>query len=176
MTTKAPKVLRQYDPGSVKQAGEGTVQIRNPLASPFKIKDVAQEEYDAVQQTATASGGATNLIASAKKYVGTPYKWGGSSPLGFDCSGFVQYMFKQVGINLPRISYQQATSGKRIALSELRPGDLVAWDNSSRNAGADHIAIYIGNGQIIEAPKPGSSVRIASLRDTGRAWGVAMNL
>lgn len=112
------------------------------------------------------------LVGYAKKFLGTPYVWGGTSPNGFDCSGFVQYVYRKFGVNLPRISADQARAGKRISLGNLKPGDLVAWDNSSRNNGADHIAIYIGNGQIIEAPRPGSSVRISRLYDTGNAWGV----
>ena len=172
---------RTYDPKSVKQAGEGSVRVENPYAKyPFNLPDVTQEEYDAARAAGTSNTGpssnADKLIAYAKKYIGTPYKWGGSSPLGFDCSGLVQYVFKSVGIDLPRVSYQQAVYGKRISLDKLRPGDLVAWDNSPRNAGADHIAIYIGNGQIIAAPKPGDRVKIQGLFDTAHAWGVAMNL
>lgn len=114
------------------------------------------------------------VIAGARKMIGTPYVWGGTSYSGVDCSGLVQLMYKQVGIDLPRISAAQAVSGDRIPLDELAPGDLVGWDNSSRNNGADHIAIYIGNGQIIEAARPGTLVHISPLYDTGQAWGVSM--
>jgi cell wall-associated NlpC family hydrolase len=119
-----------------------------------------------------AAGPAGKLVKEAMRYIGTPYVWGGTSPGGFDCSGFVQYVYKQMGVSLPRVSYQQANAGKEIGLNQLRPGDLVAWDNSSRNNGADHIAIYIGNGQIIEAPKPGSAVRVRKLGKNERAYGV----
>lgn len=114
------------------------------------------------------------LIAFAKKFLGTPYVWGGTSPNGFDCSGFTQYVYRKFGVNLPRVSADQARAGRRVGLRDLRPGDLVAWDNSSRNNGADHIAIYLGNGLIIEAPRPGRSVQIVSLYDTGNAWGVRL--
>lgn len=116
------------------------------------------------------------LIGFAKKFLGVPYEWGGTTPNGFDCSGFVQYVYAHVGVHLPRISADQARAGKRIGLGDLKPGDLVAWDNSSRNNGADHIAIYIGNGLIIEAPRPGRSVQISNLYDTGEAWGVRLNI
>jgi cell wall-associated NlpC family hydrolase len=89
-----------------------------------------------------------------------------------DCSGFVQQVYKQFGIDLPRVSFQQAAAGKRIDLGKARAGDLVAWDNSSRNNGADHIAIYLGNGKIIEAPRPGIGVRIRKLGSDEGAWGV----
>lgn len=115
------------------------------------------------------------VVQGSRRYIGDPYVWGGTQPGGFDCSGFVQYVYQQAGINLPRVSYQQANSGKRIGIGELRPGDLVAWDNSTRNNGADHIAIYIGNGQIIEAPKPGLSVRVRKLGSSEGAWGVRIN-
>lgn len=114
------------------------------------------------------------VVSMARQYIGTPYVWGGTSPGGFDCSGLIQYVMGKAGKNMPRISYQQANAGKRVGLNKLRPGDLVAWDNSSRNNGADHIAIYIGNGQIIEAPRPGLSVRVRSLGKNEGAWGVSL--
>lgn len=114
------------------------------------------------------------VVEAARQYLGTPYVWGGSGPDGLDCSGLVQLAFSQAGIDLPRVSYQQANSGKRVGLKGLRPGDLVAWDNSARNNGADHIAIYIGDNQIIEAPKPGLGVRVRSLSQGEGAYGVRM--
>lgn len=107
--------------------------------------------------------GNTSLVNFAKKFVGTPYVWGGTSPSGFDCSGFTQYVMKEFGINLPRVSYQQGQGGKSVSSGDLRAGDLVFWDNSSRNVGADHVGIYIGGGKYIHAPQPGSSVKISSL-------------
>lgn len=123
-----------------------------------------------------AAGDARGLVAFAKKFIGTPYVWGGTSPTGFDCSGFVQYVYKHMGVNLPRISADQARAGKRISFDQLRPGDLVAIDNSSRNNGADHIGIYIGNGLVINAPHPGASVQIDHLSAFGGGWGVRLNL
>lgn len=125
--------------------------------------------------------GTSNLVDFAKRFIGTPYKWGGTSPSGFDCSGFTQYVMKQFGINLPRVSYQQGSAGKAVGSRDLRPGDLVFWDNSSRNRGADHVGIYIGGGKYIHAPQPGERVKISNLggnywarrygtQDTGN-WG-----
>jgi cell wall-associated NlpC family hydrolase len=92
---------------------------------------------------------ASGVIATAKKYIGVPYVWGGTSPAGFDCSGFVQFVFRQHGITLPRTSKEQYTAGKSIKKSELKPGDLVffATDYSTVN----HLGIYIGDGQFIHA-------------------------
>lgn len=123
----------------------------------------------------TDMGGGNNRVVSfARKFIGVPYVWGGTSPNGFDCSGLVQYVMSKVGKQMPRVSYAQANVGRRVALNQLRPGDLVAWDNSSRNNGADHIAIYAGNGMIIEAPRPGLSVRMRRLGSNEGAWGVSL--
>jgi cell wall-associated NlpC family hydrolase len=130
----------------------------------------------AARRPKPASPNAEKVIRKAKEYVGTPYKWGGASPLGFDQSGFTQFVYRTVGVNLPRISYQQATYGRRIPIDDLSPGDLVAWDSSPQTNGADHVALFIGNGQVIHAPRPGERVKISHLWDIERAWGIQMNL
>ena len=109
-----------------------------------------------------------DVVAEAKKYLGLPYVWGGTDPdVGLDCSGLVQLVYKNLGIDLPRVSYQQAAEGTPVAsLAEAKPGDLLAWDNSSRNDGVDHIAIYIGDGKMIEAPRTGLDVRIIDVPST----------
>lgn len=125
----------------------------------------------------TVGGNRERVGQLARQLLGTPYVWGGTDPdSGLDCSGFVQYVLRQVGVSLPRISAQQATAGRRVDVGQLQAGDLVGWNNSTRNNGADHIAIYLGNGQIIEAPRPGLGVRIRTLDDDeGDFWGVALN-
>ncbi|GAA2023329.1 MULTISPECIES: transglycosylase SLT domain-containing protein [Nocardioides] len=121
----------------------------------------------------SSSGGgsalAADVIAEAKKYVGMPYVWGGSSPAagGMDCSGLVQYVYGKFGVDLPRVSADQARAGQPVAsMAEARPGDLIAWDNSSRNNGADHIAIYLGGGKMLEAPRTGLDIRIVDVPST----------
>ncbi|MEQ6901953.1 transglycosylase SLT domain-containing protein [Nocardioides sp. YIM 152588] len=121
-------------------------------------------------RTTTTAGGVTgdDVVAEARKYLGVPYVWGGTDPTkGLDCSGLVQLVYKNLGYDLPRVSYQQAAEGTPVAsLAEARPGDLIAWDNSSRNDGVDHIAIYIGDGKMIEAPRTGLDVRIIDVPTT----------
>ncbi|WP_066074566.1 C40 family peptidase [Neobacillus soli] len=110
---------------------------------------------DAGNQTNT--GSANEVIAAAKQYLGVPYVWGGTTPNGFDCSGFVQYVYRSVGISLPRVSRDQQNVGTRISLSQVQPGDLVF-----RGSPAYHVGIYIGGGQYIHAPQTGDVVKIAS--------------
>jgi peptidoglycan DL-endopeptidase CwlO len=115
---------------------------------------------------ATATGPATAsesaVVAEAQKYLGVPYLWGGTDPAkGLDCSGFTQLVYKNLGIDLPRTSSQQATSGQAVAsLADARPGDLVFFDYSSGRAGIDHVGVYIGNGKMIAAPQAGEVVKV----------------
>lgn len=122
------------------------------------------------QTNAAPSGRRQDALTTAMSYLGTPYVWGGNGRSGVDCSGLVQQVYKSMGIDLPRLSADQARAGVRTSLSRLRPGDLVAMDNSSRNNGADHIAIWAGNGYIIEAPRPGLHVRKRKIGANERGW------
>lgn len=104
------------------------------------------------------------LIYTAKSFIGTPYVWGGSSLQngGFDCSGFTQYVFKQVGYNLNRVSRDQAAQGTYVSRYELQPGDLVFYSLSG-DGSISHVGIYIGNGQMIHSPKTGDTVKITDI-------------
>jgi cell wall-associated NlpC family hydrolase len=97
------------------------------------------------------------VVGIAMRYLGVPYVWGGASPGGFDCSGFVMYVFAQIGVGLPHSSYVQYGMGVPVSMSQLQPGDLVFF------AGASHEGIYIGGGQFIHAPHTGDVVKISSL-------------
>lgn len=122
------------------------------------------------------SGTRGKVVDYARQFLGMQYKWGGSNPnSSFDCSGFTQYVLGKFGVKLPRVSYQQANYGKRTAIGNLQAGDLVAWDNSSRNSGADHIALYIGGGQIMEFYRTGKPSRIRKVSANEGAWGVHIN-
>jgi cell wall-associated NlpC family hydrolase len=154
---------------------------QDPMASLHAVTKLANQAgaQGAPSSGATAmptdiGGGNSSVVSFARKFLGVPYVWGGTSPTGFDCSGFVQYVYKHMGVNLPRISSDQARAGKRIGFQDLRPGDLVAVDNSSRNAGADHIGIYVGKGLVINAPHPGASVQLDTLNAFNGGWGVRL--
>ena len=90
------------------------------------------------------------VIATAKKYIGVPYLWGGSTPSGFDCSGFVQYVFKAHGLSLNRTCETQYKHGSYVSKNNLKPGDLVFFQNTYK-AGISHVGIYIGDGKFIHA-------------------------
>jgi soluble lytic murein transglycosylase-like protein len=108
------------------------------------------------------SGGVSgdDVVASAKKYLGTPYVFGSTDPSkGLDCSALVQRAYKDLGVQLPRLAYQQATAGQPVAtMADAKPGDILAFD-----APVDHVAIYLGNNKMIAAPKPGDHVKIESV-------------
>jgi cell wall-associated NlpC family hydrolase len=99
----------------------------------------------------------SSVVAIAEQYLGVPYRWGGASPSGFDCSGLVMYVFAQVGVSLPHSSYAQYGMGSPVSRDQLQPGDLVFFD------GLGHVGIYVGGGQFIHAPHTGDVVRISSL-------------
>ena len=99
------------------------------------------------------------VVNAAKAHLGLPYLYGGTSPsTGFDCSGLTQYAFRQAGITIPRVSYEQAAAGRSVPYSQLRVGDLVAF-----NSPVSHVGIYVGNGQFIHSPKTGDVVKITKL-------------
>jgi len=107
---------------------------------------------------------AANMVKTATQYLGTPYVWGGTTPQGFDCSGFVQYLYGQQGVQIPRTTYEQWKVGQPVGnIDELEVGDLVFFNMGSR--GPEHEGLYIGNGQFIQAPHTGDVVKISSLRD-----------
>lgn len=102
------------------------------------------------------------VAAKALQYLGVPYLWGGTDPTkGLDCSGFTQLVYRSQGVELPRVSSQQATAGRAVpSMAEARPGDLLFFDSSPERPGIDHVGIYMGNGKMIAAPQPGEVVKI----------------
>lgn len=103
----------------------------------------------------------------SKKFLGVPYKWGGATPEGFDCSGLTYYIYKQFGITLNRTAAGQSTQGVLVKKNELKPGDLLFFDTQGGNNGqVTHNGLYIGNNKFIHSANPRTVVRITDLSDS----------
>ncbi len=110
----------------------------------------------------SSSGSGNTIVENAKKYLGVPYVWGGTTPTGFDCSGLTQYVYNESGITIPRVAADQykSNSGQFVDKSQLQPGDLVFFTGSNGNkSDPGHVGIYVGNNQMIHAPSSGKTVR-----------------
>ncbi len=114
---------------------------------------------ETAQEPSTPTAG-ENILAYAKNFIGVPYRYGGSSPSGFDCSGFVKYVYSYFGVSLPRTSYSQMSSGYAVSTSDLQLGDLLFF------SGGGHVGIYAGNNTYIHAPQSGRTVSIDPINRT----------
>lgn len=102
------------------------------------------------------------VVEIAKQYLGLPYKYGGNSPTtGFDCSGFVKYVYGQMGVTLNRVAADQMSNGIWVDFSQLQPGDIIGFTNSSGYVG--HVGIYVGNGMMIHSPQTGDVIKYESV-------------
>ncbi|MBO0513677.1 C40 family peptidase [Streptomyces beijiangensis] len=113
-----------------------------------------RDELPSLSGSAPSSARAAAAVMAARQAVGRPYVWGANGPSGFDCSGLMQWSYAQAGVGLPRTSQAQRYAGRQIPLSEAKPGDLVIYRDD-----ASHVAMYMGNGQVVHAPYPGAPVR-----------------
>ncbi|MBO0962616.1 C40 family peptidase [Neobacillus sp. MM2021_6] len=166
--------LQNLEDQQAQEEAERQAQIAAQQAAQQATQQAQKEQTEGTQQQSTVksaavslptnnvaiptnSGSASAVIAYAKQFLGVPYVWGGTTPNGFDCSGFVSYVYRSVGVGLPRVSRDQQNVGTRISPSQVQPGDLVF-----RGSPAYHVGIYIGGGQYIHAPQTGDVVKIAS--------------
>jgi cell wall-associated NlpC family hydrolase len=101
----------------------------------------------------------------AQQYVGSRYRWGGTSPAGFDCTGFVLFVYAQFGIDLPHNEAGQLASGERVDAAELEPGDVLVFANTYRR-GLSHVGIYLGDGRFVHAVDEAHGVTISNLWDS----------
>jgi cell wall-associated NlpC family hydrolase len=116
------------------------------------------------------------IVDLAKKYLGTPYSWGGggksgpskgfgrgANTVGFDCSSFIQFLYAKYGVDIPRVTYDQVKVGQKIDRQNLQPGDAVFF---AHGGDVGHVGMYIGNGKFIHAPRTGDVIKISSLDDS----------
>ena len=131
-----------------------------PIAPPART--VQAHEYDP-EYAEYNKERADDLLMSAMSLIGVSYRWGGTKPAtGLDCSGFIQYVFRQAwGVNLPRTSSEMAKVGMPVKKADLQPGDLVFFSRYGRRVG--HVGMYIGNDKFIHSPSTGKKIQIANL-------------
>lgn len=140
--------------------------------------------FDGRTITTSSSGtsATSGVVDTARTHLGVPYRWGGSDPSGFDCSGLVQYVFGQLGVALPRTAAEQGAtgqevysgSGQTVPWDQLQPGDVIFFPDTG-GATYDHVGIYSGNQQMVHAPQSGEVVKEVPLADAywqGRDWSV----
>jgi peptidoglycan DL-endopeptidase CwlO len=150
----ASNAVAPPDPPSTPQSG--TTTPTTPPSTPSTSSPPSTTPPPSV----VPSPGPTKYAAAATiaaRYLGVPYRWGGESPDGFDCSGLVAYVYAQLGVSLPHYTVAQWNATEPIPVSDLEPGDLVFFN------GLGHVGIYIGNGQFIHAPETGEVVQVATL-------------
>ena len=135
------------------------IQDRDDLWLTQWLDEISEKLSWASPSGGSASGDA--VVSEANKYLGTPYVWGGSSPSGFDCSGFTSYVFKNTVGSIPRVAQAQYDATTRVSRDDLLPGDLVFFGSSTSSI--SHVGIYVGSNQFIHAPSTGDVVKYSSL-------------
>lgn len=123
-------------------------------------KDEEPKDEESKEDADKVSEKRQEIIAYAKEFLGVRYVYGGSTPKGFDCSGFTSYVFKHFGFKLERSAAGQTSNGKKIKKSELKPGDLVFFDTNGGHNAIEHVGIYIGDGQFIHASSGRSKKKV----------------
>ena len=139
-----------------------------------EIEDSADDDDDGGSWW--GSGGAGTAIAAAKSYLGVPYVWGGESYGGVDCSGLTMLAWAQAGVSLPHLSRAQYGYGTHVSINSMEAGDLIFWSSNGAQSGIYHVAMYLGGGEMIEAPTFGVPVRITGVYSWGSIMPYAVRL
>ncbi|MEN3352408.1 MAG: hypothetical protein V7640_566 [Betaproteobacteria bacterium] len=151
----APRVI-EHQPVTPRAPKSSSERPRNP-----------ERIVPAQRRIDSAPDPARTLVLHARRQIGVRYRYGGSSPqYGFDCSGFVRYVYRQTGIRLPRTTEAMSEMGLALRKSELKPGDLVFFD--TRHKPFSHVGIYVGGHRFIHAPASGGAVQLVDMRE--RYW------
>ncbi len=161
ISTPEPETIATVEPQAV-PARTTTPAPKQARTQPSRSSAITPPPSSpAPAQTSKASA----IIATGKQYIGVKYVYGGTTPSGFDCSGFTKYVFGKNGVSLPRVSRDQYKVGNSVSLSNLKPGDLVFF-SFAKNGVVDHVGISVGNGQFINA----SSSKGVTVYTLGSYW------
>ncbi|MFT8616975.1 MAG: C40 family peptidase [Lentilactobacillus hilgardii] len=137
-----------------------TIKSTKTAKSSTALKANATTNTTATPDTNSGTVDGVTTLAQKLTTQNIPYQWGGTTTKGFDCSGFVQYVYKQNGVSLPRTAEAQAESTTNESVSNAQPGDLLFWGSKG---GVYHSAIYLGNNQYANAPEPGKTVQVQTI-------------
>lgn len=186
---RAGAIAKQAKRAAEQQAQQAQQMVRQPVGGAAQRQQQQQPGQGANSYAnynpATNSSARQSIVKTALSYVGTPYAWGGGSAtvrtsrgtglgtqnvIGVDCSGLTSFAYNAIGVRIPRHSNSQTATGVRTNIKNAQPGDIVGWGRGG------HVAIYIGNGQIVEAAKPGTQVRVRSLGANENVYAVRLRL
>ena len=131
------------------------------IEEPIYVGDIEEIPTDSEKGYTSTNPTIQSIIDMAESFLGTPYVWGGTTPSGFDCSGFVQYIYGKNGYSITRTTYTQwANDGVRVSRNNLKPGDLVYFGS---DGSPSHVGLYVGNGQMIHSPRTGDVVKYSTI-------------
>ena len=152
-------------------------ELEEVLGGDASLQLVADAPEPLVSGDAVPSSVIEQVIANAETQIGVPYVWGGTTPnVGFDCSGLLQWAFREAGVSIPRVTHDQWNAGQRVEWDDLQRGDLLFWRSDPTAPDyISHVAIYLGEGQMLEAPRTGLDVRVTPVRTANYAGAVRVN-
>lgn len=158
---KLASSLTSYTTNGVTKSAttSSTTKSTTTKSSTSTSKTAVSQAPTSIKSSSTAASSA-NITAYALTFLGVPYVWGGTTPSGFDCSGYVQYVYSHFGINVGRTTYTQQYAGTKISVASAQAGDLYFWGSYGS---AYHVAIALGGGQYVMAPAPGQVVRTGNV-------------
>jgi len=145
-----------------------------PAPAPAYEEPVYEEPDD--EEPSYSYGGASTAIATAMTYLGVPYVWGGESYGGVDCSGLTMLAWESAGVDLPHLARAQYGYGTHVSLGDMEAGDLIFWSSDGTQSGIYHVALYLGDGEMIEAPTFGVPVRVTGVYSWGSLMPYAVRL
>ena len=150
---------KEYLENEIKELETDKEKLIDYVKENSSLLDLSTNNIIPVTLPSDISEEAKAIILEAEKYLGVPYLWGGTTPDGFDCSGYMQYIFASKNISIPRVSQDQQSFSTKVSMSEIKPGDLVF----NKASDSTHVGMYIGNDMYIHAPHTGDVVKISQL-------------